>query len=412
MGTHVIKTWSSTQVSLALSSGEAEYYGVVRGAGIGLGQQALFKDAGLELPLRVWTDSSAAMGTSSRQGLGKLRHLECHSLWIQQRLRRKEFELRKVPGEENPGDLFTKHLDSAKKLEQLLGMFSCEFRSGRAASAPNLKKAATADRPRPQDALFVGMVLPHLTPRAELDKRFPSIKAPPEHYGEEDTPPEEELGDPVPRLQRPSPKQHAAPGTSRRRARAAKGAEAAHLASQAGDIQVLLAAEPAEPSGAESDARFSAVLSPTLLFEDKGVCVSSLTAAGRNLCFKAAGAVGRCLDMRHRRNNNNKNKKQDGWQGRDVDESALVDQMPRSVVLDSAADGRIDYAGSALRYTKVEAGSALKYTKDETGSALSSSSHEENSATGDVLVGLRLPHRARQMLCSYLDQATQTSLFV
>ena len=89
VGTHVIKTWSSTQVSLALSSGEAEYYGVVRGAGIGLGQQALFKDAGLELPLRVWTDSLAAMGTSSRQGLGKLRHLECHSLWIQQRLRRK-----------------------------------------------------------------------------------------------------------------------------------------------------------------------------------------------------------------------------------------------------------------------------------------------------------------------------------
>ena len=48
-GKHLIKCWSSTQASLALSSGEAEYYGVVRGTGIGLGQQALGRDAGFEL---------------------------------------------------------------------------------------------------------------------------------------------------------------------------------------------------------------------------------------------------------------------------------------------------------------------------------------------------------------------------
>ena len=65
-----------------MSSGEAEYYGVVRAAGIGLGQQALFRDAGVILPVRVWTDSSAAIGISTRQGLGKLRHVECHSLWL------------------------------------------------------------------------------------------------------------------------------------------------------------------------------------------------------------------------------------------------------------------------------------------------------------------------------------------
>ena len=104
IGSHVIKFWSSTQASLALK--QAEYYGVVRAAGIGLGQQAVFRDAGLEIPIRIWTDSSAAMGTSARQGLGNLRNLECHSLWLQQRLRRQQFELLKVPGEENPADLF------------------------------------------------------------------------------------------------------------------------------------------------------------------------------------------------------------------------------------------------------------------------------------------------------------------
>ena len=83
LGQHMTTCWSSTQISLALSSGEAEYYGVVRATGRGLGLQALLRDAGVDLPVRVWTDSSAAMGTSARQGLGKLRHLECHSLWLQ-----------------------------------------------------------------------------------------------------------------------------------------------------------------------------------------------------------------------------------------------------------------------------------------------------------------------------------------
>ena len=45
IGSHVRKFWSSTQASLALSSGEAEYFRIVRAAGMGLGQQALFRDA-------------------------------------------------------------------------------------------------------------------------------------------------------------------------------------------------------------------------------------------------------------------------------------------------------------------------------------------------------------------------------
>ena len=72
LGKHTIKHWSSTQPSVSLSSGEAEFYGVVRGTGQGLGYQSLLKDIGLELPLRVCTDSSAAIGICSRQGLGKL----------------------------------------------------------------------------------------------------------------------------------------------------------------------------------------------------------------------------------------------------------------------------------------------------------------------------------------------------
>ena len=81
LGSHILKTWSATQASLALSSGEAEFYGVVKGAGIGPGQAALLKDIGINLPLRVWTDSSAAIGICGRQGLGKLRHVARQTLW-------------------------------------------------------------------------------------------------------------------------------------------------------------------------------------------------------------------------------------------------------------------------------------------------------------------------------------------
>ena len=93
------------------------------------------------MPIRIWTDSSAAMGTSARQGPGKLRHLECHSLCLQQRLKGKQFELLKFPGEENPVDLFTKQLESERKLTQLISLFNCKLRDGWAESAPQFKRA-------------------------------------------------------------------------------------------------------------------------------------------------------------------------------------------------------------------------------------------------------------------------------
>ena len=79
IGQHCIRTWSSTQPSVTLSSGEAEYYGLVKAAGAGLGHQALMHDLEVDLPVRAWTDSSAALGIATRSGLGKIRHLETHT---------------------------------------------------------------------------------------------------------------------------------------------------------------------------------------------------------------------------------------------------------------------------------------------------------------------------------------------
>ena len=56
-GRHCIKTWSSTQRIIATSSGEAEYYGMVRGGSIGLGIRSMMKDFGVDLRIRIKTEN-------------------------------------------------------------------------------------------------------------------------------------------------------------------------------------------------------------------------------------------------------------------------------------------------------------------------------------------------------------------
>ena len=80
------------------------------------------------------------MGICQRQGLGKLRHVDTRALWLQQKVRRGEVELRKVKGTENPADLFTKHLSSPKVVGGLLKVFGCEYREGRPEGAPELRR--------------------------------------------------------------------------------------------------------------------------------------------------------------------------------------------------------------------------------------------------------------------------------
>ncbi len=187
LGRHTIKHWSSTQANVALSSGEAEFNGVVRAGGQGLGFQALLRDCGVEAPLRVWTDSSAAIGICTRQGLGKLRHLDTHTLWIQQAVRSKRIDLRKVLGDENPADLLTKHSLSRERLLKLVTLYDCEFQNGRAESAPMLRKGESTKVTMAQGNLNAACEesgepwMPHnVLDGHELDKRFPTLSVPDE----------------------------------------------------------------------------------------------------------------------------------------------------------------------------------------------------------------------------------------
>jgi hypothetical protein len=118
LGGGTLKSWSNRQGSVALSSGEAEYYAIVKLVAELMGIKALASDLGWEVTLRAFVDSSAAKAIASRVGLGKVRHLEVRFLWLQEAVRRKLVQVRKIPGIWNPADVATKSktFDESKRL--------------------------------------------------------------------------------------------------------------------------------------------------------------------------------------------------------------------------------------------------------------------------------------------------------
>ena len=108
----MLKSWCSTQAIVALSSGEAEYYGILKGASIGLGLRSMMGDFGVEVSVRINTDASAAKGMVNRKGLGKVRHIAVNQLWIQDRVSRGDLAISKVNGKENLADILTKHVNN------------------------------------------------------------------------------------------------------------------------------------------------------------------------------------------------------------------------------------------------------------------------------------------------------------
>ena len=134
-GSHLIKHWSTTQSTVALSSAEAELTGICKGAAQGLGLQGLASDLGLKWSVTVATDAAAAIGICRRRGLGKIRHLATADLWVQDRIKKGDFALVKVSGADNPADILTKHVDRTI-LEKHLRKLSLQYEDGRADSAP------------------------------------------------------------------------------------------------------------------------------------------------------------------------------------------------------------------------------------------------------------------------------------
>ena len=64
-----------------------------------------------EVSLDVFSDSSAAISSQSRVGLGRLKHVHLKHMFVQGHVKEDRLQLRKIGTADNSSDLGTKHLD-------------------------------------------------------------------------------------------------------------------------------------------------------------------------------------------------------------------------------------------------------------------------------------------------------------
>ena len=122
VGGHLIKSYSRTQSIVALSSAEAELYGMVEGVTRAKGLRTLAFELGfrsLRNVIKLGTDRSAAKSFVNRRGLGKMRHLQIRNLWLQEEVEHGRLEVHKIKGEENPANLMTKILSLKEVVARL-----------------------------------------------------------------------------------------------------------------------------------------------------------------------------------------------------------------------------------------------------------------------------------------------------
>ena len=84
-------------------------------------------DLGWSVSLEMHTDSSAGKSIASRQGIGKVRHLDTKFLWLQQAVFTKRLTIKKIKGTENPGDIPTKYL-SASEMQRVVEKYGIILR--------------------------------------------------------------------------------------------------------------------------------------------------------------------------------------------------------------------------------------------------------------------------------------------
>ena len=116
----VIYTFSRNQKSVALSSGEAEYYAGASAAS----DSILLKEAiqfltGKRCKVNLYLDSSAARGIITRQGVGRVKHLQIRTLFLQELHKQGTLSVHPVGTKENTADIGTKPL-SGKRVKLLL----------------------------------------------------------------------------------------------------------------------------------------------------------------------------------------------------------------------------------------------------------------------------------------------------
>ena len=128
-GKHCLRTWSTTQGAIALSTAEAELYAMVDGVLRMKGIKSMLVELGLascDDVIELQVDGAAGKSFISRRGLGKMRHVELRDLWIQREVGEGKVRVVKDEGKADPADVGTKFL-SATELAEKLAVLNIEL---------------------------------------------------------------------------------------------------------------------------------------------------------------------------------------------------------------------------------------------------------------------------------------------
>ena len=90
-GSHKLDCSVAKQSLVALSSGEAEFYGTVRTVATPKQTAQILEQSGMKAEVTIASGGSAARGICTRKGSGKVRHLSIKEWWKQEAYRKKEF---------------------------------------------------------------------------------------------------------------------------------------------------------------------------------------------------------------------------------------------------------------------------------------------------------------------------------
>ena len=115
----MIRTTCKSQAVIALSSGEAEYYGLVSALCQGLGEQSTLQDWGIKVSIAGYMDATTGLSIGSRHGLGKVKHVDTVFLWAQDKVLSGKAKLLKKHTDDMLADLFTKPLEAQRMLKLL-----------------------------------------------------------------------------------------------------------------------------------------------------------------------------------------------------------------------------------------------------------------------------------------------------
>ena len=95
------------QLKASLSSAESETYAAASATMDGTLIRLIFSWLlGCHMLMCLYLDPSAAKGILSRKGVGRLRHLSCRVLWLQDLVSQKLFRVKSVLGTVNPAETF------------------------------------------------------------------------------------------------------------------------------------------------------------------------------------------------------------------------------------------------------------------------------------------------------------------